>query len=336
MTDTFTIHHLRFTCQVETAIEMDVFKGSALRGAWQSHLRTLYCAQAEGADALHQSLCPVCFLLSRETGSGDDRRPYAFEPPLSTRTRFEPGERFAFGISLFGQTVQFLPYLVLAVGQMGQHQGIGRFIHDGKRGAFRLVSIEERNPLTGERRALLEEGGQMVQMPAMPVTAGQVEQASRILAGRLEGKAAGLALRFLTPTRIVADQLLVHRPHFAPFFARLLDRVAALRCQFAGGEPLSQADKHDLLSRADRVELVWDETEWWDVQGRSTRLQRRQPLGGYVGRAIYRCDDWRPLLSWLLWGQSTQVGKNTVKGAGWYVVESANGANERRSESARE
>jgi len=337
MTDAFTIHHLRFTCEVETAIEMDVFKGSALRGAWQSHLRTLYCAQSDGADALHQSLCPVCFLLSRETGSGDDRRPYAFEPPLSTRTRFEPGDRFAFGISLFGQTVQFLPYLVLAVGQMGHHQGIGRFLHNGKRGTFRLISIEERNPLTGERRTLLPEGGQMVQMPTLPVTAEQVNEASRILAERLKDGRAQLTLHFLTPTRIIAEGRLVHRPHFAPFFARLLDRVTALRCQFAGSVPLSPHEKYDLLSQADRVELVCDETEWWDVQGRSARLQRRQPLGGFVGRAVYRCEeDWSPLLPWLLWGQSTQVGKNTVKGAGWYVVESATGGNRRGSEEANE
>lgn len=323
MTDTFTIHHLRFTVEVETAIEMDTFKGSALRGAWQSHLRTLYCTQTENADPLHQAMCPVCFLLSRETGGGDDRRPYAFEPPLTTQTRFEPGERFHFGISLFGDTVQFLPYLVLAVGQMGQHQGLGRFIHDGKRGTFRLARIEEHNPLSGERRALLEEGGTMVQMPILPVTAEQVHEASVRWASRLRENGSQLILHFLTPTRIVEEKKLVHRPHFSPFFARLLDRVTALRRQFAGGEPLTREEKHSLLSQADRVTLVHDDTHWWDVQGRSTRLKRRQPLGGYVGRAVYHSENWDDLLPWLLWGQSTQVGKNVVKGAGWYAVESA-------------
>ena len=33
MPNSFTIHPLRFTAQVETTIEMDAFKGSALRGA---------------------------------------------------------------------------------------------------------------------------------------------------------------------------------------------------------------------------------------------------------------------------------------------------------------
>jgi len=39
---TFTVHHLRFTVEVETTIELDRFKGSALRGAWQSTMRWPY------------------------------------------------------------------------------------------------------------------------------------------------------------------------------------------------------------------------------------------------------------------------------------------------------
>jgi hypothetical protein len=370
MTDSFTLHHLRFMAEVETAIEMDAFKGSALRGAWQSHLRTLYCARTDERDPLHQALCPVCFLLSRETGGGDDRRPYAFAPPLAHQTRFEPGERFTFGISLFGQTVQFLPYLVLAVGQMGRAQGLGRPIHFGnqrisesatrslrqspggrqgeeprrrggdggtRRGTFRLVRIEEANPLTGERRALLEEGGSLVHMPALPVDAGQVAEAAGRLAQALAATGGRLEVEYLTPTRIVHRERLAHRPEFSPMFARLLDRVSALRCQFAGGEPLPGEEKARLLSVADRVRLAEDGTGWWDLRGYSARLGQPQPLGGFVGRAVYAADDpetWRPLLPWLLWGQSTQVGKNVVKGCGWYEVRISEEGNQRIGESA--
>ena len=349
MTDKFTIHHLRFTAEVETRIEMGSFKGSALRGAWQAHLRTLYCAQNEGVDPMHQAMCPVCFLLSRETGGGDDRRPYAFVPPLTSQTRFEPAERFSFGISLFGDTVQFLPYLVLAVGQMGQAQGLGRPIHpsangagmgnlalregnlgrrgkdrarrEWRRGTFHLVGIEEVNPLSGEGRTLLAEGDRMVQMPALAVSGQQVAIGSEMLAERLAANGGRLVVEFLTPTRIVHREHLVHRPYFAPFFARLLDRVSALRHQFADEAPLAREEKARLLSLADRVRLASDETRWWDVKGRSTRLGRPQPLGGFVGRAVYQAEAphvWGLLLPWLLWGQSTQVGKNVVKGCGWY------------------
>jgi hypothetical protein len=320
--NSFTVHHLRFTVEVEKTIVLGAFKGSALRGAWQGHLRTLYCAQVENADPLHQAMCPVCFLLSRETGSGDDRRPYSFEPPLTPQTTFEPGERFSFGISLFGQAVQHLCYILLSVGQMGQSQGLGRRIHNGRRGTFHLLRIEETNSFGGQRRVLLEKGdAAALQTPAMPVTAGQVAAESERLAARLRANGSLLTIHFLTPTRIIQDKRLVHQPRFSPLFARLVDRVAALRCQFADGRLPPREEKHALLSLSDGVALVTDETRWWDVQGRSGRLRRSQPLGGYVGRAVYRCDDWEPLLPWLLWGQSTHVGKNAAKGTGWYEIE---------------
>ena len=337
-TTPFTVHHLRFTVRAETTIELDAFKGSALRGAWVSHLRTLYCAQRDAADPLHQAMCPVCFLLSRESGQGDDRRPYTFVPPLTPQTVFRPGETLEFGMRIFGNSVQFLPYLVLAVNQMGRQQGLGRAIHppprderrrgEGgergwQRGTFGLVSITEENPLTHAERPLLEPGGSQVQMPSLPVTAAHVARAAEEMAPRL-AEGGHLTLRFVTPTRIVRDRELVHRPLFAPLMARLIDRVAALRHQYADEPPPDWNEKAQLLALADRVALVHDATRWWDVHGHSSRLEREQPLGGFVGQAVYRAADpsvWPRLLPWLLWGQCTQVGKNTVKGCGVIEVD---------------
>lgn len=319
MTHTFTAHHLRFTVQVETTIEMGEFKGSALRGAWQSHLRTLYCAERGSTDPLHATLCPVCYILSREADPRDNRRPYAFEPPLTPQTVFQPGETLVFGITMFGKTIQFLPYIVLSVQQMGRTQGLGRPIHEGKRrGKFRLLHIEEVNPLAGTSATLFEAGDTMVQMPQSPVTAQQIAAASEALVRRLAERDNLLTLEFLTPTRIVHQERLVHRPEFVPLMARLLDRIGTLRSQFANDPPVSYEEKGAVLAVAEEVELVRDETSWWDVKGLSTRLGRAQPLGGFVGRATYRARDWQTLLPWLLWGASTHVGKNAVKGEGWY------------------
>ncbi len=320
----FTIHHLRFTAVVVTDIEMGEFKGSALRGAWQSHLRTLYCAErgsaARGAvDPLHASLCPVCYLLSREADKSDNRRPYAFEPPLTPQSRFVAGERFSFGMSIVGRAIQFLPYIVLSVQQMGETQGLGRAIHsDRRRGTFRLERIAEINPLAETERTLFVAGDPMIQMPQSPVDEAQVAAASAAWAARLADAGNCLTLEFLTPTRIIHAERLVHRPTFVPLLARLVDRVITLRVQFAELPPLSYEEKGELLAWGEQVELVRDETVWWDVKGLSTRLGRPQPLGGFVGRATYRTAEWARLLPWLLWGASAHVGKNAVKGGGWY------------------
>lgn len=327
----FTVHQLQFTVQTETTIQLDTFKGSALRGAWQGHLRTLYCAQNESADLMHQSLCPVCYLLSRDTGSGDDRRPYSFIPPVSDQTRFEPGERFEFGINVFGSAAQFIPYIVLAVGQMGQGQGLGKAIHfssnkkqwPDQRGKFRLMRIEAINPTIATPQTVLAEGTSTVQMPAVPVTHAQISTLVAQQLPYIQQNGNRLSLTFHTPTRIIQNGKLAHQPHFEPLFARLLSRLTALQQQYAGEPGISREEREQLVELAGRVELVNDQTHWWDLQGHSSRLHRSQQMGGFIGTADYYLAEpsgWANLLTWLWWGTVVQVGKNTVKGEGSYSL----------------
>lgn len=323
MNESLCVNHLRFAVEAETAIELGAFKGSALRGAWQSHLRTLYCADRTSTDPLHATLCPVCYLLSREDDPRDNRRPYTFEPPLTAQERFAAGERFCFGITLFGSSIQFLPYIVLSVQTMGRVQGLGRAIHPTPphRGSFRLVSIEEVNPLLGSSAVLFAAGEKTIRLPQSPVTAAEVARACEGLASHAAAHHGELTLDFQTPTRIIQQERLVHRPEFVPVMMRLADRIGALRNQFGAEPALGYKEKGSLLAASQRVQCVGDETRWWDVKGHSTRLDQPQPLGGFVGRATYRCDDWSTLLPWLVLGASTHVGKNAVKGNGWYRLE---------------
>ena len=71
---------------------------------------------------------------------------------------------------------------------------------------------------------------------------------------------------------------------------------------------------------AGRATTVRDDTRWVELRSYSTRQRRATPIGGLMGRITLACDDWRPFLPWLLWGQFTHVGKDAVKGNGWYVI----------------
>ncbi len=270
---------------------------------------------------------------------------------------FEPGQRFTFGITLLGQAVNLFPYLALAVPEMGR-VGVGKVIplqpsstrggsgplphsaptQGGRRtplpasgrgprrgrGRFVLRRIEAVNPLTGEQQTLMGEGQGMIQMPQVAVTGELVEAEAQGLAEALEDNGGRLTITFFTPTRIVDQGELCHHPAFRPLFQRLFERVRQLCTDFGGGVPEVEWDA--LQPWAEAVALVEDETRWWDVHGHSQRLGRPQPLGGFVGRAVYQADDWRPLLPWLLWGVCVHVGKNAVKGSGMLAVAvSANG-----------
>ena len=327
----FTATHFRFEVQALTPLAFAEYTGSSLRGALVGALQRNFCPATDQSDPAHQAICPVCWLLHYDATEGDSRRPYAIEPllpgsvgrPARTGFLFEPGERFQFGLTLFGQAVNLFPYLVLAVPQIGAG-GIGRKQPNDQgrwqRGRFKLCRIDEANPLSGDRVALMGEGEQMVRTPHRPVTPQQVANAADWLAQRLAENEGQLSIRFLTPARIVSQKQLVHTPEFRPLFQRLLERVHELQRTFGGSEP--DIDWHGLLALADQVALVEDRTTWWDLQGHSSRLQREQQIGGFIGQAVYRAagDTWAPLLPWLVWGMSTHVGKNAVKGSGWYSL----------------
>ena len=319
----FTAYRFEFEVEAVTPILFPPYKGPAIRGALFGALRRHYCPAPDDPDPAHSAVCPVCWLMAREEpGRARGRTPpraYTVEPPPTERTRFGPGERFSFGITLFAQAVDLLPYLVLAVPLMGE-MGIGRpVVENGRqRGRFALRRIESVHPLTGARAVVLEEGGQTVRVPELLVRREDVAAAAGRVAQRVAADGGRLTLTFLTPTRIVEAGRLVHRPFFAPLFHRLLERLEALSAAYAG-EPLP-LDKERLLPLADRVRLVEDRTRWVDVASGSRRLGRATPVGGFVGVAVYRADEWGPLLEPLVWGEVVHVGKSAVKGNGWYRV----------------
>lgn len=319
-----TAHHLRFTVTAETAIAFHDFKGSALRGAMAGYLKRTYCPEwrAEKTDPLHQALCPVCQLLSYELTpeeGGDIRRPFALQPPLTEQNDFAPGESFSFGLTLFGNQLAYLPYLVLAVRAAGE-DGIGVRKVDRQRGHFRLERIDAVNPLTGATQAMLAPGAALVQTATLPVTHDQVLATANLLAQQVQSHENLLAVTFLTPTRLIQSGQTVKTPAFFPLLKQVVLRVLDLCAQHGEGRPAIVL-KRDIYPAADAVELMTDGTHWWDVAGYSGRLGREQRLGGLVGTALYRAETWEALLPWLVWGEMVQVGKNVVKGCGVYRLQ---------------
>lgn len=332
----FTAHHLRFEVQARTPLLLPAYAGPSIRGALFGALRRHFCpgAASELESAEHNTFCPVCWLMATEKPENqrgrDVPRPYTVEPPLLREGygerpwRCEPGDRFAFGLTLFAQALHLYPYLVLALPLMGQ-AGMGIPVYDderggrGRRGQFRLCRIDALNPLTGETQMVLAEGETTVRLPEVAVTEGVVGAMTAALLVEL-AEGASLELWFRTPTRIIEAKRLVRRPWLGPLVRRLLERLDALRGAYAGLPPWPERERLEAL--ADQVRLVEDETAWIELRSGSRRQQRSTPVSGYVGRATYMADPdtWRALLPVLLWGEVAHVGKNTTKGEGWYEV----------------
>ncbi len=315
-----TVQHLRFRVQAQEHILFENEPGSALRGALYEALAGNFCSEAFGApEALtpeHKATCPVCWLLAAENpaaGRGQNTpRPLTLQPPID-RYSFQRGEQFTFGVSLVGKAQDFLPYVARAVQKMGRI-GVGR-----GRGGFRLMTIDEVHPLLDAERTLMD--GQTVRRPTLQITADVVAQVAAQMPTQT------VTLELLTPTRLTAGDELVRRITPRIFMQRLLERCQSLAEGYAeypeGDTPPVRSEwvsaQDRLLAAADALKVGMDETEWVEAFSGSRRTGRASPISGLVGRMRWE-GDVSAVLPWLLWGATLHVGKNAVKGSGYFRV----------------
>ncbi|MEA3338741.1 MAG: CRISPR system precrRNA processing endoribonuclease RAMP protein Cas6 [Chloroflexota bacterium] len=337
----FTAHRLRFITEVQSTIELNEHQGSAIRGALFHAMRRRFCGnrEADGCAACPLvAACPVATLVSTlKPGSVRGRdvpRPFTVQPPLpgegghpveDDRGRlffhYRPGERFEFGLTLYAQALQLFPYVVLTT-KTFEDEGIGRRVkRDGghwRRGTLTIQEVWAENPLTGERQPVIESGGDVVQVPDTPITHEQVcEWANGRMNEWMNGR---MAIRFLTPTRIIEHGRLV-KPHtfrFKPLFQRLLDRLESLSRDFS--DTRLEVDFSALVKAAEDVRVVDNRLRWEELRSYSTRQRRDTPTSGLLGTVVLETDDWSPFLCWLAWGQFAHVGKDAVKGNGKYRI----------------
>ncbi len=334
----FTAHRLWILAEAQETVELNEHQGSAIRGAFFHALRDRFCGNKEASECAACPLvtaCPVAFLVSTldpQSARGRDvPRPFTIQPPLPQSGhavelpngnwvyQYWPGETFRFGLTLYARAMHLFPYVVLALTEM-ERGGLGRRTRqDGglwRKGRVHIREVRAENPLTGESQPVLRAGDTTVQVPDLPVTHAQVLQGAR---DHPPGRR--ITVEFLTPTRLIANGRLV-KPHFfrfRPFFQRLMERLEALTRHFSD-TPLVFDDPRGLIAAAEQVRLVENRLTWEEVRSYSTRRRAESPTSGLLGTVTLEADDWIPFLPWLVWGQFTHVGKDAVKGNGWYRV----------------
>ena len=322
----FTAHRLTIRGVVVEPVLLNRHKGSALRGALYHSLRNRFCTMREqrtecAACPLWEA-CPVCTLVS--TLAPDNRlgrdaaRPYTIQPPLDQdKIFYRCEETIDFGLTLYAEAMKLFPYLIMAL-QGLEEAGLGKRLETNgwRRGTIRLQEIWADNPLNGERLVVAQKGEAMIQVPDIPITHQQVVAHGAQMKGM-----ETVTLELLTPLRLTHRKRLVKpgQVAFRVFLGRALDRLESLAQHFCD-TPLA-LNFRALLHTAEAVRTLRDETRWVELPSYSTRQRRSTPIGGLMGRVTFASDDWGPFLPWIIWGQFTHVGKDAVKGNGWYRIE---------------
>lgn len=334
MLDKLRIAKYRFTLEALEELHLPRYKGSTLRGGFGHVFKRTVCFQEEVkrcADCLLKANCPYAYIF--ETAPPQDAEvlrtyshvplPFVIEPPLDTRTVYEPGEALDFGLVLVGRAINYLPYFIVVFKELGR-VGLGR-----GRGKYTLREVAAVQPLDGVEEIIYSAADEMICDRDLSVGYAEVEARARGLPD------AKLTARFLTPTRLKhGGRLAKEGPPFHVLIRAILRRVSSLS-YFHCGERW-ETDYRGIIEAAKGVRLAEAGTGWVDWERYSRRQQQRMNLGGLVGQATYEGDastglstgastglrtGLRPFLPLLVLGELVHVGKACVFGNGWYELE---------------
>jgi hypothetical protein len=330
-------YQLRLALQATEPLELEQHPGSALRGSLFQGLWERFCvnkAASECATCPLVQTCPVSALvapLRDEHPRGRDLpRPFVIRPPLVAAAtaeglRLEPGQSVQFGLTLLGSAGKLFPYVVMA-SQVMEQNGLGRALQANgrRRGRFRIEQIEAVHPFTGATALLFTQGHATVHSPELAITFADVAARASDVARET------LTLHFLTPTRLTAQGRLLLHPDFLALALRLAERLEQVELAYTTSQQSEQAEDGQRAGEARYQQIkelaasgqtLSDETRWVDVKSYSSRQHRLTPIGGFIGRATFTAPQSPLLRELLVWGEVLNVGKNTVKGDGWYQIE---------------
>jgi hypothetical protein len=311
-----TILPTRVTLQARDPLVLPPYKGSTLRGGFGSVFKETVCV-------VDHRDCVRCLLRSRcafpyvfDTPVPDDAtrmrkypaapHPFVFLPPLEEKRLYRPGETLAFGLTLVGKGSEFLPYFIYAFERLGERRGLGK-----GRGRFAVESVTWLSP-KGEEVQIYSGAEKTLRNAFRPLTVQDFPSLHFALS-----PLHCLTLHFVTPTRLVFEEVLAPQPDFHILMRTLLRRVSNLAYFHCGTE--LDLDFRGLIAAAEQIETVNSDVRWYDWERYSARQDARMKLGGFVGNVTYQ-GDLQPFLSLLRLGEVVHVGKGTSFGLGKYEI----------------
>ncbi|MEJ5299526.1 MAG: CRISPR system precrRNA processing endoribonuclease RAMP protein Cas6 [Thermodesulforhabdaceae bacterium] len=313
--ENFPILRLAIEIKADTPLEIPPYPGSTLRGTLGGALKKICCISKQQTcdDCLIKSSCIYVYVFETPmlTDSSLGLRfrhaphPFVLDVPVEeTKVLLKPGDTWSFGITVFGQAITWLPYVVAAVEKMGQ-LGIGR--GRGKFQVNEIWSIDE----NGKTTELIYSDGTF-KFPEKVLNLQDLGKGKQKLGnGRFR-------LTFMTPLRLQFRGELVNVPEFHILVGNLLQRIS-LVVKVHSDMEFPDLSK-EFIPIAREVKIVENNTSWYDWRRYSHRQGKKMPFGGIIGSVIYEGDPslFEPYLSA---GTIFHVGKNTGFGLGRYEWE---------------
>ncbi|OEG00224.1 hypothetical protein BHF71_05795 [Vulcanibacillus modesticaldus] len=292
----------------DEGIYLPEYKGSTLRGAFGQSFKQIGC---DCAGAKHNDGCVYSYVFETKpimnfqviNKSKDIPRPFVFETIYDPRTYFSPGERIYFSFTLYGKAIDYLPYFVVSLQEMGRY-GLGKH-----RRRLYLRQIFQVN-VNGDFENLVYDGTKYKIYSDWNYLLG----AEIVDHFNFDLNQDNVLIHFISPTRIKSKGNYINTaPSFEELIKAIIRRFSSII--FFHQDLSLQMDYSEFFKSASSVKLEEYKTNWLDWERYSNRQKDRIKLGGIVGKALY-AGEVTEFIDWLAIAEWIHVGKNPVFGLG--------------------
>ncbi len=295
-------------------------KGSTLRGGFGNAFKKVICTLKEKdcSDCILRERCVYSYVFETPppTGTKVMRKyrsvphPFIIEPPPERKMGYKPGDDLAFGLTLIGKAIDYLPYFIYTFDELG-NIGIGK-----GRGKYKLKTVWQKktnsSPTENKTQIYSSETKKLTSFNSETLAFNSEQLNDN------NASTASLTLKFLSPTRVYYSGRLTCDLEFHILIRQLQRRVSMLSYFHCGGDP-SQWDFKGFIDKAKYITIKNKNLRWYEWQRYSARQDQKINMGGFVGDITYE-GNIAPFLSLLNAGEILHVGKGTTFGLGRYEM----------------
>ena len=317
MLQNFRFARYRLTYTVKEPLKMPSYKGNIFRGRFGYLLRHIACIGEAGqcekkcqyTDRCVYSKCfetPVPKDSPMLRGQPFAPHPFILQPPRTSKKEYAPDDTFTCNITLIGEAIDLLPWIVLTFHDMGRRR-IGL---RGARGQCQLDTVESlpahqnQSPQTiyTAETEMLTDDGIILNLDDVMCNRPDITDT--------------MELEFITPTSIKVDGKWTNDLTFEHLIRNLLRRIRFLS-YFHCGEDLD-VDAHALIDTA-RAITHESRFHWLKSNRYSYRAESSIPMDGFIGKVRYS-GELEPFLPFIYLGEYLHIGHHTAFGFGQYRI----------------
>lgn len=304
-----------------TPAKLPFWSGNSLRSGLGARLRDIACInrgqQVDCDSCPHRSLCIYDSIYNARVLPGkqnlrrtkDPPRPFALMPPVPGD--YSAGAEASFGLSLFGQAQEHLPYFLLALKTLGE-SGLGSGYRAGL-GRFELESVDCIG--YGTRSAVLSGKAIFSKQQFSTISYQEILSASQEHFGEVN-------LIFKTPAQIKENGVFTAAPSFRALISRLLSRANSLAELHGSGALCSSDEALTILgqSRLVAISSISTRTILAERYFHKQKSEIKPVAPFFIGKITYSGEFSREIMALLEVGRHIHVGKMATFGNGAYDI----------------